>query len=90
MADYYETVQLMFALPDGFEESRNACRRNAFGFGRAAREFVRASRWPVCPAAGAKHHQAHSGGPDADLSEKRSAIQAHAPRIPPSRSERQA
>jgi hypothetical protein len=44
MADQHEAVQLMFALPDGFEERLDACGRNAFGFGRAAREFGRAGR----------------------------------------------
>jgi hypothetical protein len=42
----------MFALPDGFEEGQDTRRRNAFGFGRAAREFVRARRWLDCPAPG--------------------------------------
>ena len=80
----------MLALPDGFEKRQDARRRNAFGFGRAAREFARARRWPGNPAPGDKRQQAQAGCPDANLLEERSAIQGHALRISPSRSERQA
>jgi hypothetical protein len=80
----------MFALPDGFEKGQDAGRRNAFGFGRAAREFARAGRRPGGPAPRDERQQAYARRPDTNLPEKRSTIQSHALRIPSSRSERQA
>ena len=90
VADQHKAVQLMFALPQGFEVSQHSRRLYALGFRRAARELAGGGDWPARPARGNKRKQPQSRRSDTSLPKKCSAIQCHPMRIWPSRPEIQA
>ena len=77
MADQHEAMQLMFALPDRFEECQDALGRYALGFRCAARELAGAGQRSACAASRNKREQPQSCRPDPYLFEKRSAIGCH-------------